>query len=140
MPKIRSIAEITAKWTRVTPERAEDYRLGVASPKEDWKTKTLAAKETYKAAMTKSLTDDRFAKGVGKISTAKWQEKATLKGVSRFGEGVALGGPDFSSGFSPYRDVIERVALPPRYPKGDPRNIDRVKVIAEALHKAKVGG
>ena len=140
MPKIRDIGSIADKWARVTPERSGDYALGVQNPKVDWKTATLASAPTHTAAMQKALTEGRFAKGVGKSSTAKWQEKASTKGASRFGEGVSLGKPDYQSGFGPYRDIIERITLPPRYPKGDPRNIERVKVIADALHKAKIGG
>lgn len=139
MPKIRDIGSIADKWARVTPERSEDYKLGVQNPKTDWKSATQAAVGTYKAAMTTSLTNDRFAKGVGKSSTDKWKEKASTKGANRFGEGVSLGKSDYQTGFSPYRDVIESTTLPPRYPKGDPRNIDRVKVLAAALHAKKIG-
>lgn len=139
MPKIRDIGSIADKWARVTPERSEDYKLGVQNPKTDWKTATQAAVGTYKAAMTTSLTNDRFAKGVSKSSTDKWKEKASTKGANRFGEGVSLGKPDYQVGFSPYRDVIESTSLPPRYPKGDPRNIERVKVLAAALHAKKIG-
>jgi len=138
--KIRDVGSIAEKWARVTPERSEDYRLGVTSPKEDWKTKTEAAKEIWKAAMTKAVADDRFGKGVAKVNTDKWRSKALSKGVARFGEGVAVAKPDYESGFKPYRDLIAGISLPPRYPRGDVRNIERVKVIANTLHLAKVGG
>lgn len=139
MPKIRSIESITKKWTEVTPQRAGEYLLGVQDPKEDWKTKTQAAVPNYKAAMTISLTQDRFAKGVGKASTEKWKAKIIAKGGNRFSEGVSLAGPDYNEGFGPFRNIIAATTLPPRYPKGDPRNIDRVRVMADALHKGKVG-
>jgi len=139
MPKIRSIDSITKKWTEVTPQRAPQYVEGVNDPKADWKTNTVAAAANYKAAMTLSLTQDRFLKGVNKVNTEKWKSKAIAKGAGRFSEGVALAGPDYSAGFGPFRDVISNTTLPPRYPKGDPRNIDRVRVMADALHKAKIG-
>jgi hypothetical protein len=34
--------------------------------------------------------------------------------------------------------VIESIQLPPRGPKGDPRNIERVRVIAQALRARKL--
>lgn len=139
MPKIRSIESIREKWTTVTPQRVNEYLLGVQDPKADWKTQTQAAVPTYKAAMTISLTQDRFAKGVAKASTEKWKRKATEKGAGRFAEGVALAGPDYAEGFGPYRNIIANTALPGRFPKGDPRNIDRVRVMADALHKGKIG-
>ena len=139
MPKIRSIESITKKWTEVTPQRAGQYIEGVQDPKSDWKTQTQAAVANYKAAMTISLTQDRFKKGVDKSSTEKWKAKAVAKGGNRFSEGVSLAGPDYSEGFGPFRNIIANTTLPPRYPKGDPRNIDRVRVMAEALRKGKTG-
>lgn len=140
MAEIKSMSAIVEKWTRVTPGRSEDYRLGVTNPTKDWKTKTLAAKEAHKAGIQKAIAEDRFAKGVNKSSTDIWRVKALSKGVNRFGEGVGLAGPDYDKGFAPYRAVIAGLTLPPRYAKGDPRNLARVKVIAEALHAKKVSG
>lgn len=139
MPKIRSLDSIKKKWGEVTPQRAGQYVDGVTDPKADWKTNTVAAAANYKAAMTISLTQDRFLKGVNKVNTEKWKSKAILKGASRFSEGVSLGVEDYGTGFAPYRDVIANTTLPPRFPKGDPRNIERVRVMAEALRKAKLG-
>ena len=50
-----------------------------------------------------------------------------------------VAGPDFEKGFAPYADVIRATALPPRFPKGDPRNYTRVQVIGTALRAKKVG-
>lgn len=140
MPAIKSSAEIAAKWTRVTPQRQDDYKSGVQSPKKDWQASTLAAKDAYKAGIQAAITQDRFAKGVNKSSTDEWKRKAIAKGVTRFAEGVSLSSADYQSGFAPYRDVIENTTLPPRFAKGDPRNIERVKVMAAALHAKKLAG
>lgn len=137
--KIRSMADIAAKWTRVTPERSEDYKLGVENPKKDWKTGASGGKEAFKAAMQKVIAEDRQNKGVMKSSTDYWKEKALALGVQRFSQGVAVAGPAYTSGFDPYRTVIEGLSLPARYAKGDPRNIERVRVIAAALHAKKIG-
>lgn len=139
MPKIRSIDSIKKKWVDVTPGRSTQYVEGINDPKEDWKTKTVAAAANYKAAMVVALAQDRFLKGVNKVTTDKWKSKAILKGAGRFSEGVSLGGDDYGTGFAPYRDVIANTTLPPRYPKGDVRNMERVKVMAAALHAAKIG-
>lgn len=140
MPKIRSLEEITRKWTEVTPMRADEYVKGVLAPKEDWKSKTLGAARNYELGITSSLANKSFEKGVGKSSTGKWQAKASVKGGARFGPGVRDAGPDYNSGFAPYRDVIANTTLPPRYPKGDPRNIERVRAMAKALRDKKLAG
>ena len=139
MAEIKSIAAIQEKWGRVTPQRTEDYTLGIKSPKRDWAKAAGDAKESHKAAMVAAASSDSYAKGVAKAGTAKWQDKAIRKGPSRFAEGVIVGAPDYGTGFAPYADTIKATAIPPRFPRGDIRNLDRVKVISQALRKKKVG-
>jgi hypothetical protein len=139
MAEIKSAARIKEKWTRVTPMRTEDYKIGVQNPRRDWEKSAVAAKESHKAAMATAAAQDAFAKGISKAGTAKWQTKALAKGPGRFAEGVMVGGDDYEKGFAPYRDEIEKTVLPPRFPKRDPRNIARVSAIASALGKKKTG-
>lgn len=139
MPKVRSATDIAEKWSRVTPMRSEDYRRGVENPKKDWAQATAAANDRYVQGVTAAAQAGRFAGGVKKAGSQKWATRAAVKGPSRFSEGVAMAAPDYENGFAPFRDVIEKTSLAPRYPKGDPRNFERVKQMGEALHKAKLG-
>jgi len=137
MPAVKSMSAIAEKWARVTPQRAPDYEAGIRSPKVDWAQATAAASNAYKEGVTKAITENRFEKGVKAAGTEKWQRKAIELGPSRYSQGVTVAQPDYEKGFAPFRDVIERTALPPRFAKGDPRNIDRVRVMAAALNAAK---
>jgi len=137
MPKIKSSSEIAEKWARVTPQRAPDYEAGIKNPKVDWATATKAAEDAYKMGVTKAANEGRFGKGVTKAGTAKWQEKALSVGPARYSQGVSVAGPAYEKGFAPFRDIIEKTTLPPRFAKGDPRNIERVKTMAAALHAGK---
>lgn len=139
MAEIKSIADIRDKWTRVTPGRVDDYKLGVQSPKRDWEAETAAAKETWKAGIDAAAAKDMFAKGVAKAGSKKWQAKALKVGPGRFAEGVYIAGPDYEKGFAPFREAIARVDLGPRFPKRDPRNLERVKRVVDALITEKVG-
>lgn len=138
MPEIKSSSAIADKWSRVTPQRTQDYEDGVRQPGKDWANSTAAAESNYEAGVQKSVSEKRFGKGVKAAGTPKWQAKTLEKGVTRWGPGVSVAAGDYESGFSPYRDEIERTTLPPRFPKGDPRNIARVAKLAEALHKRKL--
>jgi hypothetical protein len=140
MPKIRGLDQISRKWGEVTPARATEYVQGVQSPKEDWKSATLAGAKNYELGIQTAIANKQFDKGVSKSSTEDWQRKAVEKGGARFGPGVTAGVSDYNSGFAPYRDVIANTSLPARYPKGDPRNIERVRVMAKALRDKKVSG
>jgi len=77
---------------------------------------------------------------VREAGTAKWRDRAMKKGPGRFAEGVYIAGPDYEKGFAPYREAIAAVDLGPRFPRRDPRNIERVKKVVEALIAKKVGG
>ena len=139
MAQIKSMAAIKEKWQRVTPTRTDDYTLGVTNPKRDWAAETGAAAANYKLGVDAAQAKGMFAKGVAAVGTKKWKDKSLAKGPGRFAEGVGLAGPDYEKGFAPFRQAIEAVDLGPRFPRRDPRNLDRVKKIVTALSLAKVG-
>lgn len=138
MAEIRSLSAIREKWTRVTPGRTEDYKLGIKNPRRDWADETEAAAANYKAGVDAAHAKGLFVKGVSKAGTKKWQDKALAKGPGRFAEGVYIAGPDFEDGFKPYHEAIARVDLGPRFPKRDPRNLERVKRIVDAMIAQKL--
>lgn len=139
MAEIKSMASIRDKWTRVTPGRTEDYKLGIQNPKRDWAAETEAAEGNWKAGIDAAASKGLFAKGVAKAGSKKWQEKALKKGPGRFAEGVYIAGPDYEAGFKPFRDAIEKTDLGPKFPRRDPRNLDRVKRVVDALITEKLG-
>lgn len=138
MPPIKPTAVIAEKWGRVTPMRTRDYELGVEHPRRDWADATMEATEAWETGIQQAIQNDTFRFGVRNAGTRKWQEKTLQKGITRWAEGVRISEADFRTGFDPYRDEIERIDLPPRFARGDPRNLERVRVIAEALHQLRL--
>lgn len=138
MAEIKSLSAIREKWTRVTPMRSEDYKIGVQNPKRDWAEETEAAKDNWKMGVDLAAQKDLFVKGVEKAGTAKWRERALKKGPGRFAEGVMIASSDYEKGFQPYHAAIERVDLGPRFPRRDPRNLQRVKSVVDALIEEKM--
>jgi len=139
MPAIRSLKSISEKCGTLTPQRAEEYRKGIQNPKKDWETEAIKAKETWKTAITQAAARGAYSKGVTEAGTAKWKRGATLKGPGRFAEGVQIATPDYEKGFSKFHDIISKTELPPRYPAGDPRNLERTKIMSQALRQGKIG-
>ena len=140
MAEIKSVSEIAKKWARVTPMRLEDYQAGVASPRRSWAEGAIAAKTIWKDAITTAANRDAYGKGVALAGDTTWKTKTMQKGPARWSEGVSIGEADYQKGFAPYADVIKATVLPPRYPRRDPRNIERVKAIVDALGKKKIAG
>ena len=139
MAEIKSMAAIKEKWTRVTPTRTEDYSKGIANPKRDWSAEAIAAKGNWKAGIDAAAAKDLYAKGISAAGTAKWKNKSLTLGPGRFAEGVYQASADYERGFAPFQAAIAAVDLGPKFPRRDPRNLDRVKRVVTALVEAKVG-
>ena len=139
MPAIKPVSLAADKFVRRAGAAAQDYAKGVASPRRSWQEATTEAAESQAAGVQQAIANKSFEKGVAAAGNAKWQRKATSVGAQRFGPGVAAAKGDYEAGFGPYASIISGITLPPRGPKGDPRNYERTKIIGDALHEAKVG-
>lgn len=139
MAQIKTTDRIAEKWARVTPQRSQDYTDGIENPRRPWAEASAAAEDTYKAGVTAAAGKGRYGKGIRAAGNDKWQRRSREKGPQRFSEGVQLAQADYQAGFAPFADTIRSTALPPRYPKGDPRNYARVQAIGTALANKRVG-
>jgi len=137
MAATKSIQTSSDKWVRRAGQSAQDYKQGVLNPRTSWQEATENAAEAQAAGVQEAIADGRFAKGVAAAGNTKWQAKAASKGADRFGPGVQAGKSDYERGFAPYQAVLSSLTLPPRGAKGDPRNLERVRAVAEALREAK---
>jgi len=138
MADIKPMEMIANRWQKVSSVSQQEYTDGVMNPRKDWATATQNAAASYAKGVQTAISNGSYAVGVKKAGTAKWQKGAVEKGPSRWAEGIRLAGDAYSQGFAPYREVIARTVLPARGPKGDPQNINRVAILATALHKEKV--
>lgn len=139
MAEIKDLSTIASKWTRVTPGRADDYKSGIQNPRRDWATQAAASESNYKAGVDAAQAKGMFKKGVESAGSSKWKEKSLSKGPSRFAEGVYSSGNDYQKGFQPYHDAIKAANLGPRFPRRDPRNLQRVANVVAAITAVKVG-
>lgn len=139
MAAIKSTKRTSDKWARVTPGRTDDYKDGINNPRRSWASEATASKDNYKAGVDKAHANDLFVKGITAAGDSKWKTKALAKGPGRFAEGVTDAQQDYEKAVSPFLDAIKATDLGPRFPKGDIRNLDRVKKVTEAVRKVKVG-
>lgn len=138
MPKVRTGSD--AKWNRRASSATVEYTEGVSNPRTPWAAATLSAAANQAAGIQQAITEKRFEKGVQKAGDSKWQNKATNKGARNYAPGIQDAQNAYATGVAPYLQTIESITLPPRFPKGDPRNIARVTAIATALRNRKIKG
>ena len=139
MVRIKSISEISDKWSTVTPQRASFYKSGVEASGVQWEEKTADAVDAYNSGVTQAIADDRFSRGVRAAGNEKWRRKSSDVGAGRFGPGVTAAKGDYEKGFAPYRETISAIELPARGARGDPQNYQRVSAIGDALHRQRIG-
>jgi len=140
MVTLRPLDKIVDKWKNRAAAAAGDYQFGVQNPLKDWATNASAAKDAWVGGVQDAAARGAYEKGVRKAGTEKWQRKAVQLGAPRYTQGVQVADVDYKEGFGPYYDALTRLTLPPRGPRGDPRNLERVRVIVEALRKVKTSG
>lgn len=137
MPKVRGNPQ--EKWTRKASAASQDYSQGIANPRTPWAAAATAAEANQAAGVQAAIQRKAYTKGIARAGDSKWSRKSQEVGPSRFSQGVQAGGQDYAAGVAPYLQVIESTPLPPKGPKGDPRNLQRVSAIANALRARKVG-
>jgi hypothetical protein len=135
--KLRPLDQIVDKWSRRATAAGPDYAAGIQAPRVPWSQGAIAAKDAWKQGVTDAASKDLFVKGVIKAGDAKWLKKASELGVRRYPEGVSAAKDDYKNNFAPFYDALGKVALPPRAPRGDPRNLERVKVIVTTMRQVK---
>ena len=136
--KVKSAAEVAAKWAEQTPGRSAYYESGVKGAGSDWESNTKAAAPNFKAAVSAGNIDKMFLGGVAKAGAAKYTRKAVDVGVGRFSSGVTAGKVDYQSGIEPMLATIAGVTLPARAPRGAEANLARVRAISTALHAKRL--
>ena len=138
MPQVRAGA--TKRWARNAANAQVDYKEGVQNAGQSWEQNTVAAEANHKAGTEAALREGRFVIGVKKSGAAWYQSQSSTLGADRFAQGVNAGEQTYEEGFAPVKAVIEATKLPPRGPKGDTKNYERVKVMGMALRALKTGG
>ncbi len=136
--KVKSAADVAAKWGQVTPGRQAYYASETPAAASDWEKNTQAAKASFQAAVTAGNIGEMFAGGVRKAGAAKYARKVTDVGINRFGQGVTAAIADMQNGVAPMLETIAAQTLPARQPRGSAANLQRVQVIADALHKKRL--
>jgi hypothetical protein len=136
--KVKSAADVAAKWAEQTPGRSAYYESGVKGAGSDWETNTKASAANFKAAVSAGNIDKMFLGGVAKAGAAKYTRKAVEVGVGRFSSGVTAGKVDYQSGIEPMLATIAGLTLPARAPRGSESNLARVRAVAVALHAKRL--
>ena len=137
--EMKDTAAIARKFVQRAGAAGGEYSAGVVGKGAKWATNTAAGGDNYEQGVQAAIGRKAFQRGVSAAGPAKFEQRASTTGATRYPQGVAGAEAAFASGFEKYANVLKGVSLPPRAPKGSPQNIQRVAAVADALHRAKTG-
>jgi hypothetical protein len=138
--KVKSIADVSAKWAKRAGAATPEYEAGLGNPKADWAAATQAANAAYQSGVQEAIGRGAFPKGVREAGSEKWSRKALAVGKVRYGPGVTAGLSDYTAGEGPYLDALGRISYPAKGNKGAAQNIERVRAVMDAMRAQKTGG
>jgi hypothetical protein len=136
--RVTALNLIVEKWRRNASNARPSYEEGIQNPRFPWANSASKAKQTYADAVQRAIELDLYSKGVQAAGDEKWRTRSLSLGAARYTAGIAASQSAYEMGFAPYRQVLEGLNLPPKYARGDERNIERVAVIARALHDKRM--
>lgn len=129
------LAEARKRLEQALPLIPERYKTGVATA--EWQQNTLKAAQTWKAAMQKIVSTNRWEQGVQKASNEAWRA-AAMQAADVIPQRLKNALDKWQTRFGPiYQSVLGTVqSLPPR--TADPiQNVDiRVKPVVRAWIQA----
>jgi len=137
--KVKEAAQARSKFVSRGGIAGPEYAEGVKTAGESWQRETLAAEENYNNGVTAAIQRRAFVRGVSASGADHFQMKASTVGARRFPEGIRDAGQAYEDGVRPMLDVLRALDLPPRRPRGDPANTERVARANMALRAKKLG-
>jgi|SRR5215471_979859 len=135
---IKPLATIVQKYVQRASAAGQAYVDGVNNPRQDWQQSTAASANTWAAGVQAAITDGRFVSGVNLAGDAKWSTRSTTVGAQRYPGGITAGQQSYSAGIQPFLQLLSTLNLPPRAPKGDPANLQRVSAVDVALRNLAI--
>ena len=138
--EVPDIASVASKWLQRAQQSSAYYAEGTRGKGGLWEANARAAADTYAQGVQAAIGMGSFERGIATAGATAYDRGVAQKGTQRWAPGVAAGQDKYSSKMSAVLGVISGVTLPPRGPRGDAGNYERVRAVGEALHEARAAG
>lgn len=137
---VKDVGTAAAKFVKNGSAAGEDYANGVRGAGQRWQQNASNAENNYSQGVQEAIGRKAFSKGVTESGGSHYEDRAVNVGAQRFPQGIRAAQATWAESTAPYLQAIASATLPPRGPKGDPRNQQRSQMMAEILRKKKVAG
>lgn len=137
--EVKPLNEIVSKWVEVTPTRRTYFENGIKRSADKWLNNAIAQDDAWKEGVQEAIAKDLRRKGLNEDAKRKYLERGAGIGPGRWAQGIGIAKDEYQRGMAPVVEALRATTLPPRFKRRDPRNLERVRAVFEALTKLKVG-
>jgi len=134
-PEVPNAQDVTDKWSSRTPQAADEMASRAAESSDKWLENAKKGQDNYEQQMRKDEVLKRRLDRLNDDSRSKFQRNVEQVAASRFSSGVRNSTEDFNSGIQGVLDAIASTDLPERGPAMSEANFERVRAVAENVHK-----
>ena len=138
MVQVKDLTASATKWRSNAQNAAPEYAERAGAAGQRWQANTVAAQQTYQAAISAPGIATRYSKGAQRAGAEKYAGRVLSVGQSRFSEGVAVAEGDWQAGFSPFAAALAQLNLTARRPRGDRGNYRRVEEVGQRLNAVRL--
>lgn len=136
--KVKDPGTVATKWSTRAQGAVNDYKAGAQAPKQPQNAAALASAPLWQQAVTSAAALNAFQAGLRAAGDAGWLNGVMNKGAARYPGGITAGVAKFTANITPFLQAIAGLSLPAKGIRGSAQNIQRVAVIAAALHSLKL--
>lgn len=136
---MKTAADSSKKYSERASAASSDYVNGAKGSGQKWQQAAKAAAENHKQAVIAAANAGRYEKGIAAASAADYENGVETKGGARYSEGVSAGRSKYEQNSAKFDSARKAADSKPRGPRGSATNLERVKLVTEALRKAKIG-
>ena len=126
MAKIVPLDVAGDKLGRHAGAAAQDYVAASMAAAAEWAAAARAAGPNYAAGIQLAIQEKRYEAGIAASGPEVYAAGVKAKGSTRYGPGVTEGVPKWIQNFAPFHSAIASATPPPRRPRRDPGNLERV--------------
>ena len=116
---------------------AARYAEGTANKGSEWQRGSTGGAANFAAGISKAVADGRFAKGVAKAGSARYDEGVRTKGAQNWPTGMQLGESRYIEGIGPFQGLWDQQLPTPGGAKNSPANMARMNENVKRFQLAK---
>lgn len=131
------VSQVVADWKAGAAGATTKYATNTAAASNAYQSGVAGANANYVQAVTEAASAGRWQRGT-ENKGGFYATRASTIGAQRWSPGINASEQQYQAAMQRNLSIIGGLTLPPALPRGNPGNLQRVSIIDEALHAARL--